>query len=933
MLHKWKEQKKPQPMKSVRYQTPLTAMLVLLVILFSVVSVAQAKYAQTIPAGSFDLTVLSGEKSYTLADGWTIYGELKKSVTEVVFGEYKDYPQFKVDKGTHVGATNNDQIYLHWNDTKAYILAEDKIMANKNSEAMFGEKNALTKIVFGNFDTTEVTSMANMFNGCSALSSLDLSGFKTEKVTSMSAMFTECSGLTSLDLSGFNTGNVQFMTSMFLNCSGLTSLDLSGFDTTSVIVMDNMFLDCHALSDLDIGSFDTAAVKNMSSMFKGCNSLTALDLSSFTVSDQTNVSYMFQECTNLKTIYAAGDWPKANDDRNMFLDCTALVGGSGTMYNANNVDSSYAKIDEGPNSQKPGYFTAKYNLIPGPAFKEELGDDVTTVTFGYYKDQQMFTSGTGKHIGVTDQDKIYLHKSGTDAYILSNGKIMANADCTRLIADKKKLRKIDFDNFDTSKVVDMTAMLSWAESLQSVDVSGFDTSNVTSMKSMFAVNKTLKEIDVSNFDTSKVTDMTGMFSSNFDLVTLDLTSFDTSNVETMQGMFSDCGKLQSVDLSGFDTSKVTNMSAMFFNCLSLVNLNVTTFDTSNVEKMGSMFYECGELIGLDLSSFDVSNVEDMSSMFYNCDHLTTIYSKDDWNLAEDCNSKDMFYNCNQLVGGNGTKFDSAFIRGSYARIDLGEGSRGYFTDVADKHYTLKDGWGFSEEIYDYSTNVTEIIFGDYEHYPAFKAESGTHVGASLYDQIYLHIDETKAYVLADCKIMANEDSSSMFSYMEALTTINFENFDTSRVTDMSFMFENCSNLMSLDLSCFSTAEVQNTGYMFYECPNLETIYVSEDWHKPDSSDEMFYGCSALKGGSGTPYNDNSTDANRAIIDDPDNNRPGYFTDAAQKPAGKDLVQRENNSTRLLEKEPSDNNDKPEDRQLSPSPTVLQEPNEKASGSM
>ena len=41
----------------------------------------------------------------------------------------------------------------------------------------------------------------------------------------------------------------------------------------------------------------------------------------------------------------------------MFKNCTNLVGGKGTTYDANHVDKTYAHIDGGPSN--PGYFTAK----------------------------------------------------------------------------------------------------------------------------------------------------------------------------------------------------------------------------------------------------------------------------------------------------------------------------------------------------------------------------------------------------------------------------------------------------------------------------------------------------------------------------------------------------------------------------------------------
>ena len=41
----------------------------------------------------------------------------------------------------------------------------------------------------------------------------------------------------------------------------------------------------------------------------------------------------------------------------MFYDCTRLVGGQGTTYDANHIDAAYAHIDGG--ASNPGYFSEK----------------------------------------------------------------------------------------------------------------------------------------------------------------------------------------------------------------------------------------------------------------------------------------------------------------------------------------------------------------------------------------------------------------------------------------------------------------------------------------------------------------------------------------------------------------------------------------------
>ena len=69
----------------------------------------------------------------------------------------------------------------------------------------------------------------------------------------------------------------------------------------------------------------------------------------------------------------------------------------------------------------------------------------------------------------------------------------------------------------------------------------------------------------------------------------------------------------------------------------------------------------------------------MRVMFSNCKNLKTIYVSSKFNTSSVSNSSDMFKNCTSLVGGQGTVYNSSKINKTYARIDGGTSSPGYFT--------------------------------------------------------------------------------------------------------------------------------------------------------------------------------------------------------------------------------------------------------------
>ena len=93
---------------------------------------------------------------------------------------------------------------------------------------------------------------------------------------------------------------------------------------------------------------------------------------------------------------------------------------------------------------------------------------------------------------------------------------------------------------------------------------------------------------------------------------------------------------------------------------------------------------------------------------------------------------------------------------------------------------------------------------------------------------------------------AIERTNSMFYNCISLTSINFNNFDTSKVVDMEEMFNGCSSLTSLDLSGFDTSLVTWIDHLFNGCINLEYINLKnfKEYQKYKDSDyyeKMFYG--------------------------------------------------------------------------------------------
>jgi len=686
----------------------------------------------------------------------------------------------------------------------------------------------VNKVVFNSsFANAHPTSTFKWFGGMSKLTSITgLSYLNTENVTVMGAMFMGCTGLTSIDLSNFNTANVKDMGNMFDGCAGLMSLDVTGFNTANVKAMGNMFYGCTGLTSLDVTGFNTANVTTMRSMFSGCTGLTRLDLSNFNTAEVTNMIHMFMGCSNLTTIYAGIGWTTnaVTTSTAMFRNCTSLVGGMGTTFDANHVDAAYAHIDGG--TSNPGYFTEK-----GPEAYACYTPANTTLTF-YYDNQRSSRPGTTYDLNEGSNEPGWYN----DLYDQSTGYIPT----TRVVFDP---------SFANARPTSTCCWFSAMECVESIE-------------------------GIEYLNTSEVTNMSFMFYWCFGLTSLDLSNFNTAKVTNMEGMFSQCRDLTSLDLSNFNTAKVTNMEGMFYYCMSLMRLDLSSFNTAKVTDMGYMFYGCKWLTSLDVSSFNTAKVTNMKSMFKNCNALNYIYADNGWSTAAVTSSDLMFDDCFSLVGGKGTTYDENHVDATRAHIDGGPSNPGYFTDVnAPRAYACYTPGNTTLTFYydDQCSSRPGTTYDLVNEAPGWYYD--------LYDQSTNSFPITR--VVFDPSFAGARPTSTYgwFAYMVNLESIEGIGYlNTSEVTNMIFMFNNCSGLTSLDLSSFNTANVTIMYGMFQYCSNLRTIYVSDSWSTAAvlNSDFMFDDCTSLVGGMGTTYDENYMDAARAHIDGGPSN-PGYFT--------------------------------------------------------
>ena len=769
----------------------------------------------------------------------------------------------------------------------------------KTTAWFYKMKNLETITNLKYLNTSQVTDMSEMFNGCSKLTTLDLSRFNTEKVTTMAAMFQGMTAITKLNLGAFNPQNVTNMSNMFYGDTQLTTIYVSSNNWT------------------------TESVTNYGGMFYNCTSLVGGAGTTYN-SAHYNVDYAHIDggtsnpgyLTEKKDAYAV----QSTDKKTL------------TFYYDYMMDSREGTVFEMPKTFLTAGW-AGYN-----------GRDITTIDFdesfadydGLTSTMTMFGAMTGlteiNHLDRLNTENV------TDMQMMFNG-------CTAL-------KTLDLSGFNMEKVTTMSYMFYGCSALTTIYVGAdWDVSNVTNSTEMFTdctslvggagtayndanpKDKTYARIDGLNnqpgYFSAKVepyavytsgnstltfyrdsqrytrsgvvyslNEGTGapgwyanrtsitkvVFNSSFadarptttyhwfygmtNLTTITYISYlNTSEVTNMSGMFYDCQKLTTLNLSRFNTENVTDMSEMFRSCSGLTTLDVSSFHTANVTDMYQMFYHCTGLTSLDLSSFNTANVYDMTSMFDGNSALTSIYVGSGWVTPNDLQeSSGMFDDCISLVGGAGTTYDSNNTDFDYAHIDGSTSNPGYLTAVPyavvsedcttltfynDGFNHLNDGifcylnkTGQMPGWFSYRTGITEVVF----------------------DESFANARPTSTY--------------AWFYDMRNLTTFTgMENLNTSEVTNMAMTFASCISLTTLDLSNWNTAKVTDMSYMFNGSGYLTTVYVSDLWSiaKVASSDDMFTFCGSIQGQNGTTYNtSNPEDKTYAHIDGL-NDQPGYLS--------------------------------------------------------
>lgn len=383
---------------------------------------------------------------------------------------------------------------------------------------------------------------------------------------------------------------------------------------------------------------NTSRVVNMRDMFCDCAVLEDIDLSNFNTSKVTNMIGMFARCHELEYLDLLSFDVNAVKEINEFsTTCEKLK----TIYVSNDW---------------------------------KLSDDVISRNMFAENNSLVGENGTTYHWSVPDATRAVIDGE-KEGYLTSVYKLLDGIDVNHIIKGKSQT---EIDNWTLENRFTDTTVTSVTFGMRR-DYGGIidgytgvatDTQKSGGIKTYRIPNGngTYSVYIICNSGIFKAnSDNSWMFDKLAKLTKINnLRLLDTSNTTIMRDMFCDCQSLPELDVTNFNTSNVTSFQGMFARMYCIETLDLSSFNTSKATTMLNMFHD------------GISSTETIDEYKNAISKLKTIYVSNLWNTSKIETTEIVFNNNVNLVGGNGTVFNSNNLTAIYARIDAAS-APGYLT--------------------------------------------------------------------------------------------------------------------------------------------------------------------------------------------------------------------------------------------------------------
>ena len=728
------------------------------------------------------------------------------------------------------------------------------------------------------------------------------------------------------NLHNLNTTQVTTMEDMFRNCFTLITLDLTSFNTPNLTNTTCMFANSYKLERIYVNeNFKTDKVTESESMFSACTAL------------QGNISYeeagspMNQQYANLDGLFTAKDLADRPYVKYGSNNITFRYG-----YKYSPRENEYFVNTDVNNWDTPGWIAEHKTDIKSVTFDDSFKNFQPTTTMSWFSGCENLTTiynignlntssleyAAGmfrgcKSLRSLDLSTFDTSKTWSFNYMFEGCSSLSSINVSSFNTSKvgsfcgmfqncSNLRTIDVSNFTMEKAYYVGYMFAGCTNLQTIDISKFSVANVENVNSLFDGCTNLKSIKFGDFTLNKTQYMNRLFSGCASLTSLDLTTFSTENIQHMDELFKGCTKLQSIYVSDkFVTSAVTSSDKMFEGCTSLsgsIDFDASKPNDKTYASADGYFinrdyirtwvkYENGTLsfqkrskknfasneyslnsnesnpawlgnngnvtkVVIDATFADVRPTS-CYRWFDGCAKLTdeNLIGLGNLNTSSVWTFRKMFIGCSSLKNLDLSKFDTGKAQRLRSLVEnctnLQTVSLPKMDNVVNIEYMLKNCRSLTQvDLSGQNTGkvqlMTELFYGCSNLKEIIGLERISTASATGMYRMFMGCSALTDVNVSNFNTAKVTNMASMFEKCKSLASLDLSNFNTANVTDMSGMFNGCTWLTSLNMKNFNTAKVTNMNSMFKDCANLPTLDISMlETSSATTLASMFDGCKKL----------------------------------------------------------------------------------------
>lgn len=452
-------------------------------------------------------------------------------------------------------------------------------------------------------DTSNLTSIINLFSGCISLKSLP--EMNLSKAGQGSYAFRDCHNL--IYMPNMSMPQMQYTSSMFQNCYNLSYINLSTIGNNRAHEFSNMYANCYSLKELPALAYNNSG--SYANMCRECSNITTVDLGGKLVSNRISTSYlnnMFYNCINLKTFSGfeldAYHFMGNTYGEYMFKNCFNLTTVSNLVFRNGSFHLNSA-------------FENCYNLTTLTNCILPLSGNTSNMFANCYNLRYAYENGLVH---------IYANRHTTNTF----------SNCYNLAFNNgfvnARLSAGDYGGVGT--------IFTNCHAITSANLSVFRSNNYT-VSGAFRNCYNLSVVNVQMNTTASQ-----LF---IDCPNLHTVHFNGGNVNYLSYMFINCNKLNNINtnVTGLDWTVLSSGAHAFERCVGLVNFDVSQILGTNLD---SMFMGCSNL--LDTANTTIKEAVIISNMYRDCYNLRSVGNI---NFKLDASARpvfsNMFVNCVNLT--------------------------------------------------------------------------------------------------------------------------------------------------------------------------------------------------------------------------------------------------------------------------------------------